>query len=113
MKISSVTVGLIVSDLDAAARWYERVLERDAPDLRPVDGVIEYDLDGCWLQLCRDEVRPGHTVFRFGVPDVRAERQRLEELGLVVGELIEVPGVISYFDFEDPDRNRLSCYTEA
>ncbi len=28
-------------------------------------------------------------------------------------ELIEVPGVIAYFEFDDPDGHRLSCYTEA
>jgi catechol 2,3-dioxygenase-like lactoylglutathione lyase family enzyme len=111
MKISSVTVGLMVGDPEASARWYERILGRDGPDLRPVDGVIEYDLGGTWLQLGRDEGRPGNSVVRFGVLDVRAERQRIEGLGITVGELIEVPGVVSFFDFADPDGNRLSCYT--
>jgi len=113
MKISGITVGLMVTDVEASARWYERWLERTEPDLRPVDGVIEYDLgNGTWLQLGRDEVRPGSTVVRFGVPDVRAEHRRIKGLGIAVEELIEVPGVITYFEFDDPDGHRLSCYTE-
>lgn len=113
MKISGVTVGLPVSDLDRSSGWYERVLERGGPDLRPVDTVVEYDLGGAWLQLGLDEPRPGNTVVRFGVPDVRAERDRLIDLGIAVDELIDVPGVVAYFEFDDPDGHRLSCYTEA
>jgi hypothetical protein len=33
-------------------------------------------------------------------------------LGMVPSETRVVPGVISYFNFSDPDGNRLSCYSE-
>ncbi|MFC7624276.1 VOC family protein [Microlunatus sp. GCM10028923] len=113
MKLTGVTVGRSVSDLDRSTRWYERVLELGDPDLRPVETVVEYDLGGTWLQLGQGDPAPGNTVVRFGVPDVRAERTRLINLGIAVDELVDVPGVVAYFEFDDPDGYRLSCYTEA
>ena len=45
--------------------------------------------------------------------DLEAERQRLHDLGVNVGDVEVVPGVISFFGFLDPDGNELSCYQEA
>ena len=48
---------------------------------------------------------------RFGVADAGAERTRLARLGVAVGPLEHVPGAVDYFDFTDPDGNRLSLYS--
>ena len=114
MQISSVTVGLSVSDLVAARCWYESVLEIDSPEVEPVEGIVEYDLGGCWLQL-GEELPTGSAtaVLRLGVDDVRAERERLVDLGVAVPEVVHVPGVIDVVEFPDPDGNLLSLYTLA
>jgi predicted enzyme related to lactoylglutathione lyase len=53
------------------------------------------------------------AVTRFGVADAGAERTRLARLGVTVGPLEQVPGAVDYFDFTDPDGNRLSLYSAA
>ncbi len=45
------------------------------------------------------------------MPDVHAERARLGALGVEAGEVEVVDGVIAWWDFTDPDGNRLSLYT--
>jgi len=47
------------------------------------------------------------------VHDASAERDRLKALGVAVGELENVDNVIEYFDFPDPDGNRLGLYAEV
>jgi len=114
MQISSVTIGLTVSNLEAARSWYERVFELATPDLEPIDGVIEYDLGTAWLQLGEGQpAETSSTTIRFDVLDVAAEYARLAELDVEIelDELVNVPDVIDFFVFRDPDGNLLSFYT--
>ncbi|MBO3751007.1 VOC family protein [Streptosporangiaceae bacterium NEAU-GS5] len=111
MKTTSVTVGVLVGDLPAASRWYQTVFELDGPSVEPVEGIVEYLIGGCWLQLAEAPPDPGGWVFRVGVPDVQAEHARLETLGISAGPIHRVDDVIEYFEFTDPDGNRLSFYT--
>ena len=113
MRATSITVGLPVGDLPAAQRWYERVLDVPAPDLEPVDGVVEFEVGGRWLQLFVGQRAATDWVFRIGVSDVRAERDRLLGLGIDVGPVPEVAGVLAYCVFADPDQNQLSLCTLA
>lgn len=113
MRVTSVTIGLPVTDLPRARRWYETVLEVEGPDVEPVEGVVEYRVGGIWLQLGESEERPGGSTVRIGVPDVRAERERLVGLGIGAGPVEVVEGVITYWDLQDPDGNRSSLYTLA
>lgn len=109
MSAVSVTIGIPVSDLEAACRWYEKVLGKPH-DIEPVPGVREFEIAGVWIQLDEGLATGGNWTLRIGVGDLSAERRRLEKLGMKLGETRTVPGVISFFDFRDPDGNRLSCY---
>jgi predicted enzyme related to lactoylglutathione lyase len=113
VEVSSVTVGLPVGDLGRAVRWYQEVFGLGEPDLAPADGVLEFQVGPVWLQLSAASPAPSATgtVTRFGVPDAGAERIRLARLGVAVGPLEHVPGAVDYFDFTDPDGNRLSLYS--
>jgi predicted enzyme related to lactoylglutathione lyase len=114
MDVSSVTAGLPVSDLGRALRWYQHVLGLGEPDLAPADGVVELRVGPVWLQLSQEEQAPPSAagcVLRFGVADAAAERARLAAMGVAVGPLEHVPGAVHYFDFADPDGNRLSLYS--
>jgi lactoylglutathione lyase len=113
VEVSSVTVGLPVSDLGQALGWYRDVFGLGEPDLAPADGVLEFQVGPVWLQLSATPVAPAAagTVTRFGVADAGAERTRLAGLGVEVGPLERVPGAVDYFDFADPDGNRLSLYS--
>jgi len=71
MDVSSAAVGLPVSDLAAAVKWYRQVLELAEPDLQPADGVVEFKVGSLWLQLGEEPTaRSGaQVVIRFGVDD--------------------------------------------
>jgi predicted enzyme related to lactoylglutathione lyase len=112
MDITSVTVGLPVTDIEAACLWYGAVFERAEPDLEPADGVAEYEIGGVWLQLFEDANAEEQSVaVRFGVDDVAAQHARIGALGIDVGPLERVPGAVDFFDFQDPDGNVLSLYS--
>jgi predicted enzyme related to lactoylglutathione lyase len=110
MRATSITVGIPVSDIGEAVRWYQRVLAIDF-GIEPVPGVHEFEIrQGCWLQLFRGEPSGTEHVFRFGVEDIESQRSRLLDLGVAVTDIERVEGVIAFCDFADPDGNRLSLY---
>jgi predicted enzyme related to lactoylglutathione lyase len=109
MAATSVTIAIPVRDIDAATAWYTKVL-RKPHDIEPVPGVREFEVAGTWIQLGESTQGGSGWTLRIGVADLAAERKRLEQLGLELGETQTVPGVISFFEFADPDANNLSCY---
>jgi catechol 2,3-dioxygenase-like lactoylglutathione lyase family enzyme len=110
MKVTSITVGIPVSDLHVAVRWYQRVLELDR-GIEPAPGIREFEVSpGCWLQLFREEASGSGHVFRVGVEDIDEARRRLLGLGVTVADTERIEGVIAFCDFADPDGNRLSLY---
>jgi predicted enzyme related to lactoylglutathione lyase len=110
IEVTSITAGIPVSNLKTATEWYERLLEKP-PDLEPAPGVREFEVgDGCWLQLTEGRPTESQNVFRLGVRDIEAERERLLGIGVDAGEITRIEGVIAFCDFRDPDRNRISLY---
>ncbi|WP_144711502.1 VOC family protein [Curtobacterium pusillum] len=112
MEITSVTVGLPVSDIEASCLWYGAVFERTEPDLEPDDGVAEYEVGGIWIQLYEDESAEDNPVsVRFGVDDVAAQHARIGALGIDIGPVECVDGAVDWFDVRDPDGNVLSLFS--
>ncbi|MBT1672039.1 MULTISPECIES: VOC family protein [Curtobacterium] len=112
MDITSVTVGLPVSDIEASCLWYGAVFERTEPDLEPEDGVAEYEVGGIWIQLYVDEQAEENPVsIRFGVDDVAAQHARIGALGIDIGPVECVDGAVDWFDVRDPDGNVLSLFS--
>jgi predicted enzyme related to lactoylglutathione lyase len=112
MDITSVTVGLPVTDLEASCLWYGAVFERTEPDLEPEDGVAEYEVGGIWIQLSVDDQAEDNPVsVRFGVDDVAAQHARIGALGIDVGPVECVDGAVDWFDVRDPDGNVLSLFS--
>ncbi|MBC2262736.1 VOC family protein [Listeria sp. FSL L7-0091] len=110
LNAKSITVGLPVSDLEKSASWYEKILMSDEK-LIPVEGVIEYPIGLVWIQLFEEKINVSEKVLRLEVEDLEVEFERLKTLGVITDEVIEdAPGIIRYFDFSDPDGNKLSFY---
>ncbi|MGX7201339.1 glyoxalase [Enterococcus plantarum] len=110
LNVKSVTVGLPVSNLEEAASWYEKLLMSDEK-ISPVEGIIEYQIGSVWLQLYEEKINVSENGLRFEVEDLDTEFERLKTLGVITDEVIEdVPGVLRYVDFSDPDGNKLSFY---
>lgn len=110
LNVKSITVGLPVSNLEKSASWYEKILMSDEK-ISPVEGIIEYQIGSVWIQLFEEKINVSENVLRLEVEDLETEFERLKTLGVIVDEVIEdVPGIIRYFDFSDPDGNKLSFY---
>ena len=66
-----------------------------------------------WLQLLeREQGGPSASVVRFGVGDIENQHSRLQALGVQVQPIGTVPGVVRYFNFEDPFGNGLCFYEQ-
>ena len=79
MSINNVLASVAVKDLDAAVKWYERLLQR--PASRPMPEVAEWAFPGGGaLQVYRLPERSGSGSFTLAVDDLTAEVARLREL---------------------------------
>ncbi|MDZ5758952.1 VOC family protein [Carnobacterium maltaromaticum] len=110
LNVKSITVGLPVSNLEKSASWYEKILMSDEK-ISPVEGIIEYQIGSVWIQLFEEKINVSENGLRLEVEDLDKEFERLKTLGVIVDEVMgDVPGIIRYFDFSDPDGNKLSFY---
>jgi hypothetical protein len=80
--------------------------------MRPYPGITEFKVaPGVWLQLFEPE---GETVskpiLRFLVGDIAATQATHASLDINSGEAIDVPGLVTYSEFSDPDGNALGLY---
>src|SRR3954452_14875185 len=94
--VSVLFGGIPVRDFEAAAQWYERLLERP-PDMRPHDHEACWKLtDEAWIYVVRDAERAGNALITIIVDELPPiEGARGEEGGL--------PTVVAV----DPDGNRI------
>jgi len=113
MELTSITIGVPVSDMAKAKTWYI-ILLGATKTIQPVPNVFEFEISkGFWLQLIEDPaLKAGDGTLRFGVKDIEAEKSRLAIAGISVGKIQEVPGVIRLCRFTDPFGNKLSLYQE-
>jgi catechol 2,3-dioxygenase-like lactoylglutathione lyase family enzyme len=89
MKLQKIYSALLATDLAAAERWYTKLLGR-GPDYRPMDSMIQWDLSAHGgLQLVTDDSLAGNGALFLVVDDVAAERRRLRDLGIALGEDIQ------------------------
>jgi hypothetical protein len=84
--VSVLFGGIPVRDFEAAAQWYERLLDRP-PDMRPHDHEACWKLtDEAWLYVVRDAERAGNALITIigdelpGVDGTRGEEGGLETL---------------------------------
>jgi predicted enzyme related to lactoylglutathione lyase len=82
MSINNAMASVAVKDLQAAIRWYEKVLGRPA-DSRPMPEVAEWEFPrGGWLQVYVLPERAGACSCTLAVSDIAEEATRLEGLGV-------------------------------
>lgn len=109
--IETITITIGVKNAQKAAEWYQSLLG-EVEQFDPGIGAIELKVtDSTWLQL--DESGDtkaygnGMTV-RFSTDDITTAHQTATRLSREVSPIETVEGVASFFDFKDPDGNRLS-----
>lgn len=110
MKLQKVYTVLLTADLPASERWYTKLLGR-GPDNRPMNTLVQWELFGQGgLGLSTDDEIAGKGVMFLIVDDVAAERRRLRELGIELGE--DIAGDYSTLaQVRDPDGNVLTLAT--
>jgi len=89
MNAQKIYPALLTADLAAAERWYTRLLGRE-PDYRPMDTLLHWELfDHGGLMLSSSGEIAGSGVIFLYVDDLAAERRRLRDLGIELGDDIE------------------------
>ena len=112
-KIETITIGVGVKSVAEATKWYTELLG-DIEVVEPAPGTVELQLsENTWLQL--DDtgylaVGGGSSIVRFSTDNIEAAHKAVKVIASDVDEIETVEGVISYFDFKDPNGNRLSYY---
>ena len=110
------TFVLRVADYEAAVAWYAAALGLPASFTDPAEGLAVLPLaQGTCLTLWQCKAgepapdRDAPAAFPiFATPDAAAALVELKRRGARVGSLVESAGV-RYFDFRDPDGNRLEA----
>jgi catechol 2,3-dioxygenase-like lactoylglutathione lyase family enzyme len=110
MTLQKIYSALLATDLAAAERWYTKLLGR-GPDYRPMETMIQWDLFAQGgLQLVTDESLAGHGALFLIVGDVAAERRRLRDLGIALGDNIQ-GDYSTLAQVRDPDGNQITLAT--
>ena len=106
MTYTSVLAQATVSDLIAAEPWYTALLGRE-PDVRPMDGLLEWHVTaGGGVQVWAERDRAGGSTLLLATDDLDAAAARLAARGVATGG-IEPGGGARLLRLTDPDGNRV------
>jgi len=110
MNLQTIYTALLTADLGEAEHWYTKLLGR-GPDHRPMDTLVQWELfDQAGLMLSSSKEIAGRGVMFLYVDDVAAERRRLQNLGIVLGD--DIKGDYSTLaQVRDPDGNLITLAT--
>lgn len=106
--MDAITV-ITVTSLAKSRPWYCKLFGKE-PDLEPFPGNVEFKVGGAWVQISEGKVRPSSWSLQVEVRDLSRERERLTAAEIVTTEIGTAPGVISWFDLEDPDGNEMRWF---
>lgn len=111
-------VSLTVTDLARARDFYSNVLGLGQPWFDDESlGWIEWGERGkngnIAVTLARDDSRPGGGITPvFNTDDCRVLLAELRRRGVRCEESVDVPGLLTYCTFYDPDGNRLQAISD-
>jgi predicted enzyme related to lactoylglutathione lyase len=86
MELEKTYPSLLTADLAAAERWYTALFGR-GPDYRPMPTLLHWELSeqGGLMLSSSEEISSRGSLFLY-VADLAAERRRLEQAGIALGE---------------------------
>jgi len=117
MSLFYGSIYLAVRDLDRAADWYHQKLGTRGPRKSQDDSgqqIVALDFDargesGIWLGT---QEGPDEDPILF-VNNIQRAYDHLKEQGVAVGEIRNDEQGNSFFEFQDPDGNRIEVCKEA
>ena len=96
-----------VKDQAKAEAWYKKLLGREA-DITPFEGVAEWKIaENAWLQVTTDPEKAGTSTVIFGVADITKQRKTCDDIGVNLGDTVEIPDLIKMAEVEDSDANKV------
>ncbi len=112
MTILNVMPELMVADFDAGVAWYQTFFGR-APDRRPMDGLVEWQLaGGGGVQVFHSADSAGTSNIAIAVDDVDAQVAGLVDRGITT-EVFEAPsGQFRLATIQDPAGNTIRSAQE-
>lgn len=106
MPITGIYSVICVTDLERSIEWYTHLLG-SPPRERPMDFLAQWYGSDVNLQLWQDPQHAGHSLSTMVVSSVEGERERLDGLGLKLGETLSGEfGAIA--QITDPDGNKIT-----
>lgn len=110
MNLQKIYTSLFTADLAAAEVWYTTLLGRK-PDRRPMDTLVQWELfNRGGLMLSNSDEIAGKGVMFLYVDDLAAERRRLQDLGIALGDDIQ-DDYSTLAQLRDPDGNLITLAT--
>jgi hypothetical protein len=112
-NFSGFTTRLRVPDVAAGLTFHEDLTGR-APDSSPHVDFCEGELQSAaWFQLGQGKVTEAYPL-RFAVRDIAAEVSRMPaRFEITCSEILRVPEVVAWCNFEDPWDNRLGILSRS
>ena len=109
----AATLEIMVGSFSEGAAWYERLLGRPA-DVSPVPGLHEWEMfPHFWIQITEGQAAADAGRLRLNVADVAGARAAIiDDLHADVSEVVTVPEVVAYCDFDDPWGNPLGLFQD-
>ncbi|MDB5803597.1 MAG: hypothetical protein JWN73_919 [Betaproteobacteria bacterium] len=107
MSITNALASLAVSDIKAAAAWYEKLFVR-APDSRPMPELAEWKfIGGGQVQIYQLPERAGSGSVTLVVEDIEAQAAHLQKLGIGDGKRAD-GATLKTIMITDPDGNHIA-----
>jgi catechol 2,3-dioxygenase-like lactoylglutathione lyase family enzyme len=100
-----------VADIDAGRAFYTQRLGFSETYYDPEGRWSRLERNGMEIALAEGPAQDGGTAM-VDVEDVKGEAQRLRDLGVQVGVIVELRGQMRILDVFDPDGNRVQLAQE-
>jgi glyoxylase I family protein len=109
MHVNHLLGVVLVSDIEDAKRWYERLLG-SSPTNHPMPSLYEWRItDTGWVQVFADPERAGRSALNLAVDDLEATISELSGRGLAPGEIQGANKGLGLSALTDPDGNTVTC----
>jgi predicted enzyme related to lactoylglutathione lyase len=108
MQIDVLFAGVPVTDLGAAASWYERLLGRPADIIVNENEVMWMIAENAWLYVVVDAQRAGRALVAMALPDLDDAAETITARGIDVESTETIPGAGRKAYFVDPDGNSIA-----
>ncbi len=108
MSINYVFAGLVVSNRDEAAAWYERLFGKP-PEFLPNESEAVWQVaNTASVYLLADAQRAGRSIMALNVDDLEARLEDIRKRGIECDPPDEIPGSGLKCVIRDPDGNEIS-----